>query len=349
MSKPQNRIKETVLKNRFKKKHISPAKVDKANCHCNLIQLLVWWDESSVVYKNKQFSLKDEKNCIIYSDMIYNHYTGEALNPLNALMAYFDLSFPQAYYVLNHFLLKISKLEMENYIDEAYITPVVCSGCKSIDLNYILNADQLVSSFSEVKTAALRRVYAYLGNTRCIDRDIISHFIKHRYIALDAANNICFLTYKGNDVIAITKKGTNQRYAFKQNMVRETHTGFFYAKKSATDYRNIYVFESCVDLMSFLTLSKSGFVPMPEPNSCYIALNGANIKYLDKMLNRFPDIAKIHLCLDNDPTGRHAAQSVSYNHREAFQVDNMVQYLERGADGSTPVKDWNELLVKSKH
>ena len=41
-TKPQNLIVQTVLNNRFKKKHISTKLVDKLNAHCNLIHLLVW-------------------------------------------------------------------------------------------------------------------------------------------------------------------------------------------------------------------------------------------------------------------------------------------------------------------
>ena len=89
-TKPQNLIVQTVLNNRFKKKHISTKLVDKLNTHCNLVQLLVWWDESSLLYRHKQFVLADTPRCIVYDTLVYDHYTGVTTNPVSTLMTYYD-------------------------------------------------------------------------------------------------------------------------------------------------------------------------------------------------------------------------------------------------------------------
>lgn len=342
MNRVPNKIMSTVLNNRFKRKYFSPAKVDKLNTHCNLIQLLVWWDKLSIQYKNKQFSLAEDDHCVIYPDMMVNHYTGLSLNPINTLMHYYEMSFPQACYVANYFLTKVSKLEMQNYIAETYTSPLVTTEDNGIDLDYILVSDQTHSETPEIKSAALRRIYAYLCNTRHIDRDLVSHFIKKRYIAMDATQNICFLTYRGESVFAITKKGTDPRHPFKQNIVRERHTGFFYGSSTVKDFKSVYVFESCVDLMSFLTLAKQGDIQDLDMESCFISLNGASRKYLDKVLAERPSIERLHLCLDNDKVGRAAAGDVLYSvHSRPLSKDTLVGLLEKAQ-----VKDWNELLAK---
>ena len=187
-SKPQNKIASTVLNNRFKRKYISPKQVDKLNTHCNLIQLLIWWDESSV--QGRGFVMRDSERCVVDDTLVYDHYAGVTTNPINTLMTYYDMSFPQAVYVANYFLTKVSKLDMECYIHLEDIDKELFTTDTGVDLNYILQADQTQSTLPDVKAAALRKVYAYLCNTRRIDRDLVSHFLKQKYIGLDASNTL---------------------------------------------------------------------------------------------------------------------------------------------------------------
>jgi len=343
MSKVANRIKDTVLLNRFKRVHITPAKADKAN-RSNLIQLLIWWDEDSIVYRNKQFCLKENPHCVLYKDMMFNHYTGEALNVINTLMAYYELSFPQAYYVANHFRLKVNKPDMEEYIRDTYTSPLIRVEDPNVDLDYILEADLTQSASATIKAPALRRVYAYLHNTRRIDRDLVSHFLKKRYLAMDANFNLCFLTYRDGKVISITKKGTDPRHPFKQNIVREKHTGFWYGSSTVEEFREVYVFESCVDLLSFLTLAKRGKIPKLGIDACYISLNGASTFYLERVLSEHPTIQRIHLCLDNDEVGRRTSENFMRCHTTDCEVDTLVEQLNDCRFPGDMFKDWNERL-----
>jgi len=338
-SKPQNKIASTVLNNRFKRKYISPKQVDKLNTHCNLIQLLIWWDESSIQYRRKQFVLRDTPRCVVYDTLVYDHYTGVTTNPISTLMTYYDMSFPQAVYVANYFLTKVSKLDMECYIQLEYIDKELFAADTGVDLNYILQADQTQSTLPDVKAAALRKVYAYLCNTRCIDRDLVTHFLKQKYIGLDASNLLCFYTYRGDDVIAVTKKGINPRITFKQNLVREKHTGFIYGSSTTTEFKEVFVFESCVDLLSFLNLAKRGHIPKLPMDACYISLNGASSRYLDKVLLEHPTIERIHFCTDNDNAGQLALTTFTMHTKNKMPVDSWLNYLVEAE-----VKDWNELL-----
>lgn len=338
-SKPQNKIASTVLNNRFKRKYISPKQVDKLNAHCNLIQLLIWWDESSIQYRRKQFALRDTPRCHVFENLVYDTYTGVTTNPISTLMTYYDLTFPQAFYVANYFLTKISKLEMESYIQSEYIDKELFAANTGLDLNHILQADQTQSTLPDVKAAALRKIYAYLCNTRRIDRDLVTHFLKKKYIGLDATNLLCFYTYRGDDVIAVTKKSINPRVTFKQNLVQEKHTGFIYGSSTTTEFKEVFVFESCVDLLSFLTLAKRGHIPKLPMDACYVSLNGASSRYLDKVLLEHPTIEYIHFCTDNDKAGQLALTIFASNTHSKIPMDSWVNYLV-----DADVKDWNELL-----
>lgn len=335
-------FQDRVLNNRFKRKYISRAAVDKVN-QSNLAELLLWVDENSIVYKNGQFVLTEDNHVVIYQNMTYNHYNGECFNPLNALMAYYGYSFPQAYYVANHFVYKVSKLPLHEQLEAMKADKTQHEEQPNIDLNYILEADLLHSNDTSTKTAALRRAYAYLYNTRGIDRDLVSHIIHKRLLAMDVTDNLCFLTYRDGKVIAITKKGTNQYQPFKQNLVAERHTGFFYGSSTVKEFQEVYVFEAIVDLFSYITLVKRGLVPQPSINACFIATNGASRQYLYKVLEERPTIKTVHFCYDNDKTGIEAVNDFILTARNKYKgrllVDTLVETLD-----AAHVKDWNDYL-----
>ncbi len=345
--KPNNSIKATVLNNRFKKRHITPRMIDKATESCNLIQLLIWWDEDNVSFINNQFCLKSNPKYKIFENMLYNFYTGEALPPIFALEDICGLSFQQAYYVLNHFALRVNKYDIQQYIKKNYINSTSSLKIEADvkNFNNILDEDLLNFSDVAIKGYALSRTYAYLCTQRKIDRDIISNFIHRRLLCMDKSYNLAFLTYRNNDVIAVTRKSTNTKSNFRQNFVVEHFTGFSYSSVNAKEYKNVYVFESCVDLMSYMSLAKIKAVPQIDYNdSLLISLNGANIKYLDKVLRENLTIENIYMCLDNDTFGIDATEK--YIQNSSLNAESM-QYLLRQASLRTVgyIKDWNDLLI----
>lgn len=183
---------------------------------------------------------------------------------------------------------------------------------------------------------------------------------------MDIDYNLCFITYKDavvkNEVIAITKKGTLGK-EYKCNLVKEHHTGFFYAPKAAIEEENftsIYVFESVVDLMSFLTLIKTGKIVLPEDEvNCFISMNGAsNKQYFAKTLIKYPNIEKVIFCLDNDSAGINAVKNITKDYAvgaigEAPNIETVYSYdffdgrkiLKDISCNHGYCKDWNNVLV----
>ena len=100
---------------------------------------------------------------------------------------------------------------------------------------------------------------------------MISHFIKRRLIAVDDKYNLNFITYKEDKVIAVTRRSSNTYQRFQQNYVAESRTGFRYQSKLATELKTLYVFESCIDLMSYLSLVIEKKVAKPDKyTTCYL-------------------------------------------------------------------------------
>ena len=351
--KIDNKIKQTVLNKTFRKRHITPKMIDNATDNINLIQFFIWWDEDKVDYINNKFCLRFENKYKIFEDGVLCFYTGEWFFPLNAVMEFLQLDFQQAFYALNYFSLRVCKAEIDTYIQNAYadennnLTVDAAVPSSEIDLQAFLDNDLLLSTEPKVKETALKRVFAYLGITRGIQRDVIAHFIKHRLIAVDDKYNLNFITYKEDKVIAVTRRSTNTYQRFQQNYVAESRTGFRYQSKQTTELKTLYVFESCIDLMSYLSLVIEKKVDKPDKRStCYISLNGANIKYISKILAENPSIENVVMCLDNDDFGIRTTETFM---KTSIQNTTTFQPVLREMTSRTGilVKDINDYLIQS--
>ena len=93
----------------------------------------------------------------------------------------------------------------------------------------------------------------------------------------------------------------------------------------------LYVFESPIDLLSYITLHMDDW-----QTQNYVACCGTAFTPVEQMLRAYPQIQQVYLCLDNDEAGYNASQRMEgYLHAEGISTMRLV-----------PVrKDWNEDLV----
>lgn len=317
--------KETVLSNirnnTFPKKHFSKSKIETIT-KSYLTQVAYWLDPSALVYQYGSFRLEADPQVSVYENMAIDNYTKVCYPPIAFLKHFFGLSFPAALYLLNHFYYKIEKAPLQSALEDLKAS---ASGLGSWskpksapmgnDLGYILTEDRLAQGDS----AALKRTFAYLVNTRGLNRNLVENFITQGYLKMDSHGNLCFLTYADpldkKRVTAVTIKGTTDK-RFNQNRVAEPNTGFFYAAKpmlEANAYEEVFVFESVIDLMAYLSLLWDKRITEAEghsANRCYIALNGlGNFDYLQRLLvGHLGSFKAVNLCLDNDQRGMEGAE-----------------------------------------
>lgn len=322
--------KKTVLSNikkdTFPKNHFGKSKIETIS-QSYLNQVVYWIDESALVYQYGLFRLASDPQVAVYENMAIDHYTGECYPPIAFLERFFGYTFPQALYLLNHFYYKVQKAPLRAALRDLkdISAPVIrhsaVADIGTVDLNGILTEDKLAQGDS----AALRRTFAYLVNTRGLERNVVENFITQGYLKMDSHGNLCFITYadplEKQEVIAVTVKGTTGQ-RFNQNKVAERNTGFFYAAKpqlEANAYEEVFVFEAVVDLMAYLSLLWTGRITEGEghsANRCYIALNGlCNRDYLLRLLLRHSTIKIISLCLDNDQRGIEGADHIKARFR----------------------------------
>lgn len=182
----------------------------------------------------------------------------------------------------------------------------------------------------------MRRVYAYLTKTRCLDRDIVSTFARAKMLYEDVQyHNVVFVGFDKEGVARHAhKRGTyTQGEPFKGNVDGcDPRFSFHYTGQSDT----VYVFEAPIDMLSFLSLYQQDW----QWHS-YVSLCGVSEHALLQLLVENPQVKKIGLCLDNDKAGLKARERLTgilaeKGYGEVFSL------LPRQ-------KDWNEDLQTKKN
>lgn len=177
----------------------------------------------------------------------------------------------------------------------------------------------------------MRRVYAYLTKTRCLDREVVSAFARAKMLYEDARyHNAVFVGFDKEGVARHAhKRGTyTQGEPFKGNVDGcDPRYSFHYTGQSDT----VYVFEAPIDMLSFLSLYQQDW-----QRHSYVSLCGVADYALLQLLEENPQVKKVGLCLDNDKAGLKARERLTgilaeKGYGEVFSL------LPRQ-------KDWNEDL-----
>jgi len=176
-----------------------------------------------------------------------------------------------------------------------------------------------------------RRVFAYLLKHRHLDRDVLTTFVRQGLVYEDQK-------YHNAVFVGMDKDGT-PRHAHKRSTNSQGKT--FRMTAEGSDFRfafnwpgsnnHLLVFEAPIDMLSFI----SKFHDSAWAKYSYVALCGTSSQPLLGMLERYPNIKNVLLCLDNDEAGQLATRRLAKVVREkSLTVGARVPVL----------KDWNEDL-----
>ena len=184
----------------------------------------------------------------------------------------------------------------------------------------------------------MRRVFAYLIKERCIDRDIISFFASNKMLY-----ESCELSkdktkeYHNAVFVGFDENGT-PRHAHKQGIYTEgkkfkgniessdTCYSFNYIRKS----NKLYVFEAPIDMLSFITMYQKNW-----QHDSYVSLCGVSEQAMLKMIEIYPHINHVILCLDYDIAGIETSEKF---------YDILADRKIRCGKLMPKYKDWNEDL-----
>lgn len=171
----------------------------------------------------------------------------------------------------------------------------------------------------------MRRVFAYLCQTRKISTEIVSQLAHLRLLYQDVRGNAVFVHRDNSDnAIGAEIQGTYSQKRYK-GVAKGTVDSVFSIKFG--EPRKCYVFESAIDLLSFWQLADRQKIQ----GSLLVSMAGlkySSIKWIaDSGMT-------IYSCTDNDSAGREF--TLYHGFRSCQQI------LEENS-----VKDFNELLQKS--
>ena len=177
----------------------------------------------------------------------------------------------------------------------------------------------------------MRRVFAYLTGTRCLDQRVVKAFVKAKMIYEDAAyHNAVFVGYDLDGVPRHAhKRGTYTKgEPFKKNVDGcDPRYSFHWGGKSDM----VYVFEAPIDLLSFISLYQKDW-----RMHSYVALCGVAEHALLQLLSDASQVKRIALCLDNDKAGIQARERIKQSLAERGYRDVFPLFSQQ--------KDWNEDL-----
>lgn len=165
--------------------------------------------------------------------------------------------------------------------------------------------------------------------SRGVSKEVIDFFVDKGMIYQSSyRNNVVFVGYD--------EKGT-ARYA----TMRSTNSKRFFCDVSGSDKRfsfrltqkdadTIHIFESAIDLLSYMTIEKMQGADFKD--QCLVSLSGVNItkKFsvvplaLSSLVEKGEGIKIIHLHLDNDESGQKVAEHLSKILSERFEVINHI-------------------------
>ena len=170
----------------------------------------------------------------------------------------------------------------------------------------------------------MRKVFAYLCQTRLLDREIISELAHEGLLYQDNRGNAVFLHKDENrKTVGAEIQGTNTEKRYKGVAAGTSDSLFSVTIGTPT---KAYIFESAIDLLSFRQLANQQKIQ----NSVLVSMAGLKPNSLKALSERG---LQLFACVDNDEAGRNFISNNNLTQRNHI-------LKEFG------VKDFNELLMK---
>jgi hypothetical protein len=194
------------------------------------------------------------------------------------------------------------------------------------------------------KNDTYKHLFAYVISTRKLDRYIVYDLVKLNKIYENKHYNCCvFVGYdKDENPKYAAIRGTNPALQYRKDVVGSDKSYPFIVdirsgivcKDGELKSKNLFVFESPIDLMSYLTLLKTRGIKNFEAHC--ISLGGVCDLALKRFLNEHTAITDITLGLDNDEAGRFACEQIFQKYSDQYAI---WRHLPEN-------KDFNDDLIK---
>lgn len=185
------------------------------------------------------------------------------------------------------------------------------------------------------KADTSKNVYAYLTKTRCINKNIVDHFIYNDNLYQDDHNNCVFVRYdrQGKPTFC-SKRGTNTYKDFKWEDPNSDYIHCFFIDNGAD---TLIVNEAIIDTMSIMSIMEDQGRQINDYS--YVNLSGApKWEAVNNILAENPLIKNVILACDNDNGGFTAMDNIRKSIAEKFPNVKTTDFLPKTEN------DWNAQL-----
>lgn len=186
------------------------------------------------------------------------------------------------------------------------------------------------------KASRYKRLYAYLIKTRNIGKQTVDFFVKRGELYENDKGGMVFVgKAKDGSVKYAMIRGTAENKPFKAEAKNSDKSFGFKVVNPRSN--KLVVFESAIDLMSYMTLkAKLDDRYMLNPENL-VSLGGVGDKALKRMLEENKHIKSIEFALDNDEAGENAKERFVCEYEKNFVLSRLIF---RGKDVNDHLKQF---------
>lgn len=217
---------------------------------------------------------------------------------------------------------------VKTLLGNSYEGNIVQANHRDITINHEENKEFILPK----KNKTFNHVIAYLIRTRGIDKDIVYRCIQNKTLYEDEKRNCVFVGYDKEGIPRYAGlRGTNSNKVFKGE-VENSNKAFSFNILGKTN--KLYIFESPIELMSYLTLQKK-FTYDAEFSNHMLSLGCLATVALNQYLDDNPNIKELNICLNNDKWGIAATNNIKEEYQDRYRMK--IEFPK--------LKDFNEDLV----
>lgn len=244
--------------------------IDRAN-QVNLEQFLRLQGEQ-LIKSGNEYRWKRHDSLTVRENKWFRHSQSKGGYPIDFVMEFFEKTFPEAVQML------------------------IGEDAAEMTVEPVQRSEFRLPPRCESNT----RIIKYLTEERKLPPDLVKVFIADGLIYEDAKHhNVVFV---GKDEKGVPRyahcRGTAEKFRMDVTGSDKSY-GFCYRGKG----KELFVFESSIDLLSHIALYPAGW-----RNQSYLSLGGVSPKALEYFLSECTDIESIFIATDNDEAGNCAAE-----------------------------------------
>ena len=177
----------------------------------------------------------------------------------------------------------------------------------------------------------MRRVFAYLCQTRSVTPEVVSAFARKGllYESAEHHNAVFVGRDEQGEIRHLHARGTLTGSHFRQTLPSSEKAYSFHWQGSSG---KLYAFEAPIDLLSYISLHSERW-----QSHTYVALCGVSAAPIHHLLETRPQLEEVTLCLDNDEAGHKAARRIAGELLGEWNVAVSAEF--------PMLKDWNDELI----